>query len=583
MTDGMRDVAIIGGGPAGSTCGTLLRKYAPDMDVVILEKERFPRDHVGESQLPGVSGVLAEMGVWDAVEAAGFPIKIGASYTWGRDAESWDFDFFPVERFVDEPRPARYEGQRRQTAFQVDRAIYDDILLRHAESMGCEVREQTLVRRVLRTGDRVDGLELDSGEVVRATHYVDASGAPALLRRAMDVTGWTPAELKNIAVWDYWRNAEWAVEIGVGATRVQVRSLPYGWMWFIPLGPDRTSIGLICPVTYYKESGLSPEELYRRAIGEQAQIAELTRNATPEGPIQTCKDWSNSADRLVGENWFLTGEAAGFADPILAAGMNIAHNAARDLAYTILELERGEHDAGWLRERYDTRHRSNIQQHIRFAQFWYASNGCFTDLKKHCVKIAKEAGLKLTPDEAWRWLSQGGFVSEQPGHAVLGSFDLTSARAIMRRMGRGRGASGILERHNVFELDLAGAREDWLGIPDEGRIKRVRCLRRGDRIAPLVGPVGLVLDVLRRASTLDAIEQGIRRGILALDVPPADHESVFNRAIMALEALASEGWVETRFDASKPKFKTASADFPVRSSEAGMAALEERAAAAGSG
>lgn len=75
------DVAIIGGGPSGSTVSALLSKYNPDLSVMIIEKAKFPREHVGESQLPGISAILDEMGVWDKVEAANFPIKLGASFT----------------------------------------------------------------------------------------------------------------------------------------------------------------------------------------------------------------------------------------------------------------------------------------------------------------------------------------------------------------------------------------------------------------------------------------------------------------------------------------------------------------------
>ncbi|MCA9310953.1 MAG: tryptophan 7-halogenase, partial [Phycisphaerales bacterium] len=334
------DVVIVGGGPAGSTCSTLIRKYAPHLSVLVIEKEKFPRDHIGESQLPGINLVLTEMGVWDKVEAAGFPIKIGASYTWGQDDDQWDFDFYPVEKWKDEPRPGKYEGQRLSTAFQVDRAIYDDILLRHAESMGVEVREEVKVDEVLHSDGRVEGLRLSTGETVTAKYYVDGSGVVGLLRRALGVESWAPMELRNIAVWNYWENAEWALEIGTGATRVQVRSLPFGWIWFIPIGPTTTSVGLVCPSEYYKRSGMTVEELYLKALDMQPQIKNLMEQATPKGPTQSCRDWSHLSERLVGDNWFLMGEAAGFADPILAAGMHLAHQSSRHVAYTILELER---------------------------------------------------------------------------------------------------------------------------------------------------------------------------------------------------------------------------------------------------
>ncbi|MEM7519327.1 MAG: tryptophan 7-halogenase, partial [Planctomycetota bacterium] len=229
------DVAIIGGGPTGTTTGTLLRKYNPELRVVILEREKFPRDHIGESQLPTIGQVLNEMGVWDKVEAAGFPVKIGASYTWGRNHDRWNFDFLPIEHWADQPRPAGFRGRRQQTAFQVDRAIYDNILLRHAEECGCEVREETRVKEVLHTEDHIDGLQLDTGETVVARHYVDGSGSASILRKALGVGTWAPSELSNVAFWDYWEDADWAVEIGASATRIQIRSLPYGWIWFIPI------------------------------------------------------------------------------------------------------------------------------------------------------------------------------------------------------------------------------------------------------------------------------------------------------------------------------------------------------------
>lgn len=132
------DIAIIGGGPSGSTCGGFLKKYGPDTQVLILEREKFPRDHIGESQLPLIGSILHELGVWDRVEAADFPIKIGATYRWGTTENLWDFDFLPYGKFDDEARPGKYEGQRRYTAFQVDRARYDKILLDFAEELGCE-------------------------------------------------------------------------------------------------------------------------------------------------------------------------------------------------------------------------------------------------------------------------------------------------------------------------------------------------------------------------------------------------------------------------------------------------------------
>ncbi|MCB9838767.1 MAG: tryptophan 7-halogenase [Phycisphaeraceae bacterium] len=571
------DVAIIGGGPTGTTLGSLLKKYNPNLRVVILEKAKFPRDHVGESQLPGVSQVLDEMGCWDKVEAVGFPIKIGASYTWGKDNDRWDFDFYPVEHWKDEARPARYLGQRLKTAFQVDREIYDNILYEHAKAMGVDVRDETGVEQVLHQGDRITGFKLTNGEVLTATHYVDGSGAIGFLKRAMGVSSWEPTELRNIAIWDYWRNAEWAVEIGVGATRVQVRSLPYGWIWFIPLGPDRTSVGLICPADYYKDSGMTVEELYRKALSEQEDISGLMESATSEGKLQSCKDWSHLADRLIGENWFICGEAAGFADPILAAGLNLAHGSARDLAYTILEIEKGVISPEWLRNRFDERNRRNIGQHIRFAQYWYAANGCFDDLKEHCQSIAREAGLSLTPEDAWRWLSQGGFASESPGLPLLGSFDIGSARSVIDLFNKhDREMAMEIDKANVFRLDLEGAVLDVMGVPEGGRIKIVDCYKRDERLLPLHKWYGIVHDALLYSNDLARILTYFKARIQVLPIPIDQRPLALDLAMQTLETLILDGWVKTSLDPSRPRLQRESAGNIIRSAADSDRALAER-------
>lgn len=544
-------MAIIGGGPAGSTVGAFIRKYDPSARVLILEREKFPRDHVGESQLPAIGSILHEIGAWDKVEAAGFPIKVGATYRWGSNPQLWDFEFIPPERFRDEPRPAKYEGQRIATAFQVDRAIYDDILLRHAESLGCEVREETKVAKIHREHDRVRGLELDGGETVTAKYYIDASGAAGVLRRAMDIPVQAPKRLRNMAMWDYWENAEWAVEIGVGGTRVQILSIGSGWIWFIPLGPTRTSIGFICPVEYYKERGVTPAELYREALEQEPRVRALTKNAIARGKVETTKDWSYYAERLAGENWFLVGESAGFADPILASGMTLAHKGAKEVAYTLLDLLRDEpdHDAKWLKSSYEETNRNRVRQYIRFAEFWYAANGQFKDLEKFTAEIAKDAGLSLSPKAAFRWLSQGGFGHEDFFFPGVGGLDLLAIKEVTRLFTVEEGAGWEINKYNTFKLNLVGARKDHVPIFQGGRIVRAECYRRGGHILPLVGAYGAVAKIVKEQSDghaildeFDRLTAGQRPG----SVPFAP------QAISSMESMLLEGWIQGKVNKKRP-------------------------------
>ncbi|MCC6675941.1 MAG: tryptophan 7-halogenase [Phycisphaerales bacterium] len=548
------DVVIVGGGPAGSTAGSLLRKYNPRLNVLILEKEQFPREHVGESQLPLISFILEEMGCWDKVEAAGFPIKIGATYRWGQSNRLWDFEFYPAAHFRDEPRPAKFEGQRRMTAFQVDRALYDQILLDHARSMGCDARERTPVREVLRdplNPDRIAGLRLESGEVVEGRYYIDGSGGAGLLRRAMDIEVDCPTTLRNIAMWDYWTNTDWAVSIGVGGTRVQVLSLGYGWIWFIPLSPTRTSIGFVTHADYYKSCGLSPGQLYEKAINDEPRVRELIRNASRDGEVRTTKDWSFVARRMTGENWFLTGEAAGFADPILAGGLTLTQSGARECAYTILELEKGRLDRRWLLDTFDETQRTRIRQHIRFADFWYAGNGQFPDLQEYTTQIARDAGLRLNPQQAFRWLSTGGFAGDQAEFASFGTFDLGSAKQVIS-MFVGRKPQWLVNSYNVFRLNLEGATRDLVTWMNEGEIRQLPRFRRGDTTLALIGMFAVVVEALRRHSGAQDI---IRDCLAQLGAGPDDPDNMSQltqRAVHVLEAMLTDGWIWGTFDRKLP-------------------------------
>ncbi len=537
------DVVVIGGGPAGSTVGSLLKKYDPSLSVLILERETFPRDHVGESQLPVISIILQEMGAWDKVEAAGFPIKVGATYRWGATSDLWHFNFVPHGELKSEARPARYRGQRKETAFQVDRAIYDTILLDHAASLGCEVRQATKVATVDREGDRVTGLVLEGGDRIEATYYVDASGGGGVVRRTMGVEIDSPTSLRNIAIWDYWRNAAWAEEIGVGGTRVQVMSLGYGWIWFIPLGPDRTSVGLVVPAAYYKASGKRPADLYVEALAEEPRVRALMEGATSEAKLQTTNDWSFVADRLAGENWFLAGDACGFADPILAAGMTLAHAGARDVAYTILELTRGAMDGEWLRANHDETGRRRIRQHIRFADYWYSANAQFTDLKAFTAEIARDAGLDLDPDAAFQWLGTGGFVNDHFQGASIGTFSVAAVKQLARILSDSD-TTWELAKVNELRLDLNGASQRPFAVMEGGRIVRERSYERDGKRLPVIGPFRLAIGAVQAERELPRIVAHIRTR--------AGGDVAFLEALQALEAMLAEGWVKGRRDPKKP-------------------------------
>ncbi|MCR9076628.1 MAG: tryptophan 7-halogenase, partial [bacterium] len=384
----------------------------------------------------------------------------------------------------------------------------------------------------------------------RARHYIDASGNAAVIRKAMNVAIDQPASLQNVAFWDYWENAEWAVEIGVGGTRVQVLSIGAGWLWFIPLGPTRTSIGFVCPAAFYKESGQSPDELYRWAVEQEPRVRELIRNATPRGKVEGTKDWSFLAQRLVGPNWMLVGESAGFADPILAGGMMLTHTCARHAAYVILELERGRHNADWLKSDYEHTQSRRIRQHIRFADFWYAGNGQFTDLEEHSASIAREAGLEMNPRDAFRWLSTGGFTDDLQGAVGLGGVDLGGVKSLAARFTGEEDLEWEISGSNIFELDVTGAERVPASFLYQGQIRVTLEYRRNGKRLPTVGMFSIMQQVLEKKSIIHDIRTSVAR--ICQKHYPQSAPLHMMLCFQCLESMVNDGWVRASFDPMLP-------------------------------
>jgi len=540
------DIVVVGGGPAGSTVGSMLKTYAPHLSVAILEREKFPREHIGESLLPTTGRVMNEIGVWEKVEAANFPIKIGATYKWGSTNDLWDFNLLETaEVNLDDERPGKFDGWRMRSTFQVDRAQFDKILLDHSQSLGCVVKEETGVSEVLHEGDHISGVKLADGSIITAKYYVDASGNAGIVRKALGIEKEEPPSLRNIAMWDHWNDADWAVNIGVGGTRIQIMSLGYGWIWFIPISETRTSIGLVCPAEYYKKSGKRPEELYIEAVMSEPRIASLIANAKRDGNVKATKDWSFTSDRMVGENWFLVGESAGFADPILSAGITMTMVGAKECAYTIIELMNGELEAAWVKEVFASRQVNRIMQHIRFANFWYAGNGHFSDLVEYTSEIAKEAGFNMDAKSAWQWLGTGGFVSLETAGAGLAGHTIEQIKNIQGMLFNEE-SDWSITKFNVFDLNIDGVVPDKAPIYDGGRIRLGRILRKGKTELPVFGGFRTMLEILQKETELGGIIQRLRQVVSTMG------PIVALSALEALEVMLKDGWISGSYDPTKP-------------------------------
>ena len=261
------DAVVIGGGPAGSVAAGFLAQAG--LRVVLFERERFPRYHIGESLLSATMPVLEALGVMPAIEAAGFVRKPGGTFLWGARAEPWSFYF-------------RDDPGGRPHAFHVVRAQFDHLLLQHAAALGAEVREAHRVETVAYDGtvNRVVARDEQGAAVeVTAPWVIDASGQQALLGRRDQQRRFDPF-FKNLAVFSYFEDAQRLN----GAMEGNILSAAFvdGWFWFIPLHDGTTSVGAVVDATRFAgEAGSDPTPLYERLVAACPAVAARLRGRAP--------------------------------------------------------------------------------------------------------------------------------------------------------------------------------------------------------------------------------------------------------------------------------------------------------------
>jgi flavin-dependent dehydrogenase len=306
------DVVVIGGGPGGSTTATMLARKG--FHVVLLEREHFPRDHIGESLLPASIPVLEELGVLPAVQEVGFLPKWGATMVWGKEKTPWSWYF-------------RETNHKYPHAYQVWRPHFDRLLLENSRAHGVDVRQGHAVREVLFEGSRATGVRFAAdgvGEcIARADFVVDASGQSSLLGRQLHVRRWDPL-FQNLAVYGYFTGAQRLS--APNETNILVESYPHGWFWNIPLHTGWMSVGAVVDSRIGQEEmrHSSPQHFLMAQIAQASYTQQMLREASlVYGPF-VIRDWSYVSDEVVGDGYILVGDAACFVDPLFSSGVHLA-------------------------------------------------------------------------------------------------------------------------------------------------------------------------------------------------------------------------------------------------------------------
>jgi len=417
--------------------------------VVVLERERFPRYHIGESLLSATLPILAHVGVLPDVERHGFIRKPGGTFQWGSNAMPWSFWF-------------REDPGGYQHAFHVLRSEFDALLLRHAAREGAEVVEQATVEAIDGEGPfRVQARDAEgSAHTVEARHVVDASGQQALLGRREGLREFNPF-FKNLAIWSYFADAA-RLE---GELRDNILSAAFaeGWCWYIPLHDGTISVGAVVDAARWKERAAaeSLQETYSSLVAGCAPVAAMLRGARQVAPVRVIRDYSYSSRSFFHHGALLAGDAACFIDPVFSTGVHLACLAGLLAADALEDVLDGGRPIDEAFAGYDATYRRAFERYRRFVTFFYNhhadpdsyfwqarklvdSNGSL-ELREAFVRLIAGTGdIPATElqavDERWAKSLESGTARTAPG------MHLMRVAATLSEMRRGRHSERLRAR-----------------------------------------------------------------------------------------------------------------------------------------
>ncbi|HIE91698.1 MAG TPA: NAD(P)/FAD-dependent oxidoreductase [Acidobacteria bacterium] len=330
MSTSTYDAIVVGGGPAGATTATLLAQHG--RQVLLLERESFPRYHIGESLMPQTWFTFERLGVLDWLNQSGSPRKHSVQFVSTSGKVSQPFYFFKTIT------------EDWASTWQIRRSDFDKMMLENAVATGVDVRQGIAVRDVVRQGDRVVGVRADGAggsETHRARVVVDATGRDALLAAKL---GWKQRDpdLNKIAMFTYYTGALRDPGLDEGATTVAY--IPdKGWFWYIPLVDDTVGVGVVAEHDYLYRDTRDPETIFRREAEDCRWIREHLAPGTHQGPLRVTGEFSYRATQASGDGFCLVGDAFSFLDPVFSSGVYLALKSGELAADTIhAALETGE-------------------------------------------------------------------------------------------------------------------------------------------------------------------------------------------------------------------------------------------------
>ena len=375
------DVAVIGGGPAGSTAASYLSKEG--LKVVLFEKKKFPRPHVGESLVPAVNRVLHELGLFEKLETHGFLKKYGAAWTTFNSNENASHDFKGMEileqvdiLFNERVNPDAF----KEFTFHVDRAEFDELLLNHSESLGATVFQNAGVQHTDFSNTDFVSLQVNvNGEQkeFRAKMIVDASGRDTQVGSQLNLKISDPV-FDQFAIHSWFKNFDRNEKELHDYIFIHFLPFHHTWIWQIPITNEITSLGLVTSKKHIKGRADDLEKIFNEFMENDSDLAQRIKKAERIRPFTLEADYSYSMKQMAGDRFVMVGDAARYVDPIFSSGVSIALNSARFAKDNIL---RAFQTGNFKREAFQDYEKiigAGCKNWYRFISMYYRLNVLFT-------------------------------------------------------------------------------------------------------------------------------------------------------------------------------------------------------------
>lgn len=318
------DVAVIGGGPAGSALATLLERAGHHC--AVFEAGEFPRYHIGESLIPHTFGILDRLGLLPKLRVSSYPEKYSVRFVSPTGNESTPFYFSET-----------IEGEGART-WQVERSSFDQLCLDHAREHAVDVYMGAAVEQVLFNGARATGVRVrpsDGDPYDLSTQVVvDASGRSTVIGNQLMLKSPVPG-LKKAALWSYYKGGRRLDGIDAGETTIfTIRDR--GWFWYIPLPDDVVSVGVVANPDNLFSNGQEAETVYAREVNDCVPLLERLNLAKRCARVYgSSKELAYFNRQTSGDGWVMIGDARAFLDPIYSSGLFLALASAELAAESI--------------------------------------------------------------------------------------------------------------------------------------------------------------------------------------------------------------------------------------------------------